>query len=113
MKPFVILSVLLLCGCAATPDVPVGVTSRAPNTTFDCIAPRLERLPVRFETERTPDGWRMDVQIFAGPPSGWYHNGRIEHSGHLVVYAPDGATRGIGAGQADKIAPIIRRCSGG
>ncbi|WP_068112428.1 hypothetical protein [Tropicimonas marinistellae] len=113
MKRLAFVSLVAAAGCAAPPDVPVGVTSRAPNTTFACIAPRLERLPVRFRTEPTAEGWRMDVEVFSGPPAGWYRKGTIEHSGHVVLYAPDGATLGIASEQVhDELVPIIRRCSG-
>ena len=99
--------------CGPAPDVPITVTSRAPNATFACIAPRLQRLPLRYDTRATTDGWRMDLQVFAGPPAGWYHNGTIEHSDGVVLYAPDGATTGIFANKVSAdIAPILRRCSG-
>ncbi|SNS44005.1 hypothetical protein [Tropicimonas sediminicola] len=115
MKPrhSLLLTLPALAACGPAPDVPVAVTSRAPNATFACIAPRLERLPLRYDTRPTPDGWRMDLLVFAGPPAGWYRNGTIEHSDGTVLYAPDGATLGIFPERlSEEIAPILRRCTG-
>lgn len=104
---------LFIAACGPKPDVPVNVTSRAPNTTFNCISPRLNALPLRYDTYRTADGWRMDVLAFAGPPSGWYRKGTIEHSDNVVLYAPDSATDGIAMNTPalSEIRPILRKCA--
>lgn len=99
--------------CGHPVDVPLNVTSRAPNATFACIAPKLERLPVRTRTRSTTDGWQMDLLVYAGPPAGWYRKGTLEHASGVVLFAPDGATAGIADQQTlDRLRPILRRCSG-
>ena len=107
--------ILLLAACGAPPEeAPLRVSSRAPSATYDCVIPRLQRLPVRTETRQaTEDGWRVDVEVYASPPSGWYRKGTIEHSGGTVFFLPDSATDGIELREIEgRIGPIIRRCSG-
>ncbi len=111
MKYLVVTCLVLAAGCS-TPNAVQGVASRAPSTTYSCIAPRLERLPVRYTTEQTAVGWRMRIQVFSGPPSGWYSKGTIEYSDGVVVYAPDTATTGIATQEVvSGIRPILRRCA--
>ncbi|MFV0360630.1 hypothetical protein [Tropicimonas sp.] len=113
MRRLLPLLLLLATACGPPPDVPLHVTSRAPERTFDCIAPHLEALPVRHETRRSADGWRMDLFAFAGPPAGWYRRGTIEHSDNVVLFAPDGATAGIRleTPAQSEIRDILRRCA--
>lgn len=113
MKRFAMVLLTAVAGCGSNPDVPINVTSRAPNTTFNCISPRLNALPLRYDTYRTADGWRMDVLAYSGPPAGWYRKGTIEHSDNAVVYAPDSANRGIAmeTPALSEIRPILRKCA--
>jgi hypothetical protein len=113
MKTLWILPLFLIAAsCGPKVDVSTKVTRRAPAETFNCVAPRLAKLPFRTTEYQTADGWRMDIQVFSGPPAGWYRKGSIEHSDGVVVYAPDGATLGIASDQVmTQLNPILRRCS--
>ncbi|PRY26841.1 hypothetical protein CLV78_101945 [Aliiruegeria haliotis] len=114
MKWLLFLLALIPAACGPQPDVRTNVTSRAAHESYACIAPKLNRLPVRYTTHRAPGGWRMDLQVFGGPPTGWYKKGSIEYSTGIVLYYPNSATMGIMTQEVQRdIRPILRRCSRG
>ncbi|SDI47480.1 hypothetical protein [Aliiruegeria lutimaris] len=110
MRCAALLSIFLFGACAS-PDA--EVTRGGPGPSYTCILPKLNSAGLRQTTQATPEGWRINVQILAGPPSGWYDKGHIEYAAGRLAYIPNSATFGIAEKRTRKaIHPLLKTCGG-
>ncbi len=102
---------LALAACGGARTGAGDVTRAGPGPSYSCIVPQLPGIGVRQRTETTPDGWRMTIEAFSGPPAGWYDKGRIEYATGTLTYIPNSATLGIADEQVKrKLRPLLANC---
>ena len=100
-----------LAGCGGHKEEASIATRAGPGPSYTCLVPGLSAAGLRQETEATPEGWRMKIAVFTGPPAGWYDKGRIEYATGTLAYIPNTATLGIADKEVrQKLGPLVSDC---